>query len=325
MTNKAKLILFSVLSALIVIVGIVMVAVFGGFRNASDGNRIEVNYDTVITIAGKEEALEKTCESVLSSRGLKQKNKINSENLDSASIGETGDHTIIYLFSSSTDINTLRQAVTQIKDRVASEYPEADIYVSVHTSQSMMLIEPAWRGAIALAVAAVAAVIYLAIRFGFASAVAGCISSLVAGLLSAAIYAIIPLPVYSYAPLLYAGIGTVFALFVWMLEASKLRKSFKETNGEILSAEEAVKRGLKGARKYALLFMIPIAAAFVLLGALATNATRMFFLPALLPIAFSMLSAMLYAPCIMIPIKEKTDSKKVQKRYVGKQKADAEQ
>ncbi len=324
MKNKAKLTLFSILSAIVVIVGIVMVAVFGGFRVATDGNRLEVCYDTVITISGKEEALENTCESVISSRGLKFNGKNNAEILETQSLGDTGDRVIIYTFSKSVELNQLQAAATQISERVTSEYPDADIYVSVKASEATPINTAAWRGAIALAVAAVAASVYIGIRYGFASAVSGFIASVVAGLLSAAVFAIIPLPIYSYAPLLYAGIGSVFTLFFWMLLGAKLKVSFKEENG-VLSAEEAVNKGCRKGRKYVLFFAIPIAAAMLLFGLLATNATRMFFLPALVPLLVSLFAAMWFAPSVMIPIKGKTDSLKFNPKYVGKKKADAEQ
>ena len=325
MSNGKKLTLFAVLTALVIVAGIVMYALFG-YHYTSDYKTLEVTYDAIVTISEKEESLESLCENEISKQGLKYSQKQTSVVRDTTSIGETGDKLLTYTFSSKTDETKLTKIAEAIRTSVKSSYADADIYVSVHAGEGTGFYEAAWRGAVALAVAAVVALIYAAIRYGFANAISALIAAASGALLSAAIFAIVPIPVYAYSPLLYAGIAAVVTLVLWFLQSARMRASFKESDSAALTAEEAVKKACRESRKTLLLFVVPVAVVFILLGAVATSGARLFFLPALVALAVSLFAAMLLGPCVLVPLKEKFDRIKVgRKRYVGKKKADAEE
>ena len=324
MSNGKKLTLFALLSAVIIIAGIVMYALMG-FHNTADRKTLEISYDVTVTIADKDDALATACENAISKQGLTYTAKQTSIARDTTSAGRTGDTLLSYTFANSVDTATIEKAAAAIRETLASEYAEAEIYVSVHSGQEAHFYEAAWRAAVALAVVAVVALIYAAIRYGFANAITACIVAACGALMSAALFAIIPIPVYAYSPALYAGFGAVVSLLLWFFQSAKMRLTFKDPTSAALSAEEAIKKACRESRNTMLLIIIPLAVVFVIVGAVAAAGVRMFFLPALLPLAVSAFAAMLLGPAVLVPLKGRFDRMKSNKRYVGKKKAGAEE
>lgn len=321
MTNKKKLTLFAALSVLIIAAGAVLYALFGFQSTTKSVASIEVVYDAIVTINEEEDRLEQVCEDAFSAQGLKIKEKRTSLARDLNSIGETGDRRLVYRFSANSSETSLASAVTAIS---SASFGDAEIYAEYHIEEDVKFYEGVWRGALAIITAAVVALVYLGFRYGAASALSALFAVLDGSLLSAALFAIVRIPVYPYVPVLFAALGGIFTLLLWIAICAKIRALSKDPSSATLSAEEKVKEGCRAARRQVLFLAIGFAAAFVVLGAVAAAGTRLFFLPALLPLAVSLFAAMIFAPCILAPLKDKFDSAKAKrKRYSGKKKESA--
>lgn len=318
-----RLPIFAVISALIVIAGAVLFGLFGFHRISEAVKSVEVSYDAIITISNGEEKLESLCEKAFSDQGLKVKDKSFSVRRESNTLGETGDKLIRYEFSSNASEEALKRAVESIRANAMSEYGEADVYAAVFVAEEGRFYESAWRGAIALAVAAIAALIYLGFRYGVGCALSGLAAVCNSALMTLALFAIFRIPVYAYGPLVFAGIASAMTVLLWIIFCAKLRAQIKDQSFAALTAEEAVLRTTQSSYKEILLFTGISAAVFVVLGAVASAGARLFFLPALIPLAVSLYSSVLLAPAVLVPLKNKFDRMKAsRKRYEGKKKAE---
>lgn len=318
-----KLPLFAALSVLVIIVGIVLYALFGFHYTTANVSSVEIRYDAIVTINEQEDELETFCEDTFSAQGLKVKEKRESLQRDLNSIGETGDKRIVYKFSANTTKDVLSRAASAIQSGAEGRFGDAEIYVTFHIEEDTRFYEAAWRGAIALAVAAIVALVYLGFRYGVACAVSGLCAVCNDALLTLALLAIVRIPVYPYVPLLFAGLAAVFTLILWVTQCAKLRACSKDPSFAALSAEEAVSESCRSSMKRMLALIGSFAGALIVLGAVASAGVRLFFLPALLPLAVSVYSSLLLAPAILIPLKSRIDRMKAtKKRYAGKKKAE---
>lgn len=321
-----KLPLFAVISALLIIAGAVMIGIFGFNRVASTEKVIEVSYDAIVTISKQEEKLEGICESAFSAQGLKVTDKQTSIGRDTSYLGETGDKLITYKFSSNASEAAMNNAVAAIRSQAESQFGEADVYARAYVAENEQFYTAIWRGAVALGVAAIVALVYVAIRYGIDSAIAGLIAVINDTLLAVALLALTRIPVYAYTPVLFAGLAAVFSVILWITQCAKMKANFKDPSYQTLSAGEAVAQSCQSSFKTVLLFVIPFAAVFAIFGAVASAGVRLFFLPALLPLAVSVYSSMLLAPAVYVPLKAKFDRIKASgRRYSGKKKAEAEE
>lgn len=320
------LVLYAVISALLIIAGIVVYALFGFHYASEEYHTIEVGYDALVTIQDKETDLEELCEKSFSAQGLKFKDKQVSTQRDSVSIGETGDKLITYTFDAGADAAKLRSAATAIESGISGAYGDADIYVSVHLNSGIRFYEAAWRGAIALAVAAIVVLVYHGFRYGVASAVAGLCAVVDGALITPAILALTRIPVYGYMPLLFAAMGMVFSLLLWIIQSARMRRDFKDPSFAGLTTMEAVGESCRMNLKLILLTAAVFAVAFIILGAIATAGVRLIMLTALIPLVVGLYSALFMAPAALVPVKGKIDRmKSTRKRYTAKKKADAEE
>lgn len=319
-----KLPLFAVISAVLIIFGAVMVGLFGFNRVSSTERAIEVSYDAIVTISKQEEKLEELCEKTFSGQGLKVTDKQMSVGRDTSYLGETGEKLITYKFSSKTSEEALNRAVETIRTQAESQFGEADVYVRAYVAENAQFYTAIWRGAVALGVAAIVALIYVGIRYGVGNAIAGLAAVVNDTLVTVALLVITRIPVYAYTPVLFAGFAAVFSVILWITQCAKMKANFKDPSYQTLSAAEAVAQSCQSSYKTVLLFVIPFAAVFAIFGAVASAGVRLFFLPALLPLAVSVYSSLLLAPAVFVPLKAKFDRMKASgRRYAGKKKAEA--
>lgn len=316
---------FAVVSAVVIIAGIIL-SILLSFNYISANERtVEVSYDAVISIADKEEDFQKMCETAFRENGVSVRDKQTGAELDSQSLGDTGVKLIVYKFAAGESENALKNAADTILRNAQANYADADVSVSVHNSVDTRFYEASWRGAVALAVAAIVALVYVGIRYGVACALTGLVGVVNDTLFTLGIFVIARIPVYAYAPLLFAGLSAVLSVVFWTLQCFKLRENGKDPSFATLSAKDAVAQSCAGSYKSVLLLAASIAAAFAVIGAVAAAGTRLFFLCALIPLAVSLYSSLLLLPAVLSPIKEKFDRmKSTRKRYSGKQKASAE-
>ncbi len=315
---------WAAVSAVLLAAGIILCALFGYNYVAPETKSIEIGYDAVVQIELKDEALEKLCEDAISGGGLTYCEKTVSPELDMSYVSPTGNVVLTYTFGAETDSAALSSVADKILSGVksSSDFANADIDVSVHTAAGEVFYEAVWRGAVAIAVAAIVALVYVGFRFGVGAAVAGLVACVNDSLLAAFLPALVRLPVYAYMPIMLAGIAAVFSLLLWLVQCMKMRGNFKDPAYTGLSAQEAVGQSVLSSVKFALCFIVPIAVVLVILGAIATSGLRLFMLSALIPLALSVYSSFLLAPAVLVPLKDKIDRYKVRhKRYVGKKKA----
>ena len=320
-----KLPLFLAVSAVILIAGIVLFALFGFNYDAQAGKSFEVTYDAVVTIADGGERVEEACEDTFSSLGISYLKKTEAAPaIDNNTLAETGDHTVTYLFGEDVSSETLAGAKQSVAETLAGAYEGADVYIAVRTVDAPgTFIEPVWRGAVALAVAAVVVLVYIGFRFGWGRMLTGLVLTVHDVLLTLALLAVTRIPVAAASPLLFAAAAAVISLLLWMVQCMKMRETFKDPAFRTMDAEEAVGECCKVSSKTVLYAAAALAVVFIVLGAVAAAGTRAFFLPLLLPLAVSVYSSLVPGPMLYLPMKKLDDRSNAKKgRYVGKKKAE---
>ncbi len=310
------------ISTVIIIAGIIVFALLGFNYDASEYKTVEVNYNAVVTINEKEGELHKICEDAFENNKLSYTKKEITDTLSPNYISKTGEMTLTYTFSKDASDEALNAAVTAIKTQLSQEIYK-DVAVSSHGFASYTFYEAVWRGAIAIAVGAVVALIYIGIRFGVGSALTGLAACVHDVLLTLAVLALTRIPLYAYTPLIFAAIAAVLSLLFWMLQCMKRRENFKDPAYVALSAEEAVAESYKTSYKTGLIAAGVLAVILAVLGAVATAGVRLFMLPAIIPVAVCTYSALVFATSLFVPVKAKFDKiKSKHKRYEGKAKAE---
>ena len=320
-----KLPLFAAISAVILIAGIVLFALFGFSYDAGAGKSFSVTYDAVVTIADGGDRVEEVCEDTFSSLGIRYEKKTEAApDIDNNSLSETGDYTVSYLFSEETSAEKLSEAKETVASALAGEFEGADVYIVVRTQEAAhSFAEPAWRGAVALLVAVIVVLVYIGFRFGWGRALTGLCLTVHDVLLTLALLAITRIPVAFASPLLFAAAAAVISLLLWMVQCMKMRETFKDPAFRTMDAEEAVNECGRSSYKTVLYVAAALAVVFIVLGAAAVAGTRAFFLPLLLPLAVGAYSSLVLGPTLYLSMKKMDDRSNAKKgRYVGKKKAE---
>ena len=320
-----KLPLFAAISAVILIVGIVLFALFGFNVESGAGKSFSVTYDAVVTIADGGERVEEVCENTFDSLGISYESKSETApDLDNSSLAENGDYTVTYVFAEDVSSETLASARDTVESTLTGEFEGASVYVVVHeVAAGASFVEPVWRGAVALIVAAIVVLVYIGFRFGWGRTLTGLVLTVHDVLLTLALLAITRIPVAAFTPLLFAAAAVVISLLIWMVQCMKMRETFKDPAFRTMDAEEAVNECLKTSNKTVLYVVAAVAVVFIVVGAVAAPGVRAFFLPLLLPLAVSTYSSLVLGPMVYLPMKRMDDRSNAKKaRYVGKKKAE---
>lgn len=314
-------------SAVVIAAGIILFALLG-FNFSADrpqSKTFEVKYDTVLVINEKEEDLQKLCEDEFRAQGVSYSAKATVEDVNLSNMVATGDMILRYTFNGDVSSDLLQAAKTKIVSALGGEgYADADTSVSVHSLEKEKFFEADWRGAVAVATGVVVALIYVAVRFGVGSALTGLVACVHDVLATLALIVICRIPVYAYAPLLFGSIAAFLSVILWIVQCMKMRENFKDPSFRTLTAAEAVEESGKTARNTVLGISVSLALLFAVLGGVATAGVRLVLLPALIPVAVSTYSSLVFAPAVHAPIKEKFDRLAAKrKRYdYGKKKAE---
>ncbi len=326
--NKLFALLLAV-SSVIIVAGIILYALLG-FNALADvpaSKTVELRYNALVEIEDKEAALGKLCEDAFKANGLSYTDKTQSKLLDSNNLNEGNESMLVYTFSAGSEAK-VQAAAEAIRTAVAADaaYADADVFVSWHTQTASRFYESAWRGAIALAVGAIVALAYVAIRYGVSCGVAGLVCCAHDALLVPAFFALTRIPVYAAAPLLYAAAAAFVSVVLWLLVCAKIKAKGK--SGEAVTGELCILSASKESRKPMLFVALPFAAVVLLLGAVAVGGSALFVLPMLLSVACPLYSVNVIGPAVALPIRKAFDKKREEKKnrgaYVGKKKAEAE-
>jgi preprotein translocase subunit SecF len=314
-------VLWSVISAVIIIAGIVLYILMG-FNFAADkptSYKFEVTYDTVVTVGeNAEEDLAKACEDAFAANGISYSEK--------QTYDITGGGILEYTFAGTVDSAKLKTVEGKLETEFLKQgvYADADVSVSVHSLEQVVFTEAQWRGAIALAVGAIVALAYIAIRFGLPTAISGLIGAVHSAFLTLAVLVVARVPIYGYAPILFAAIATLLAVLLWTVIGAKMRENFKSPEFNGVSAEEGVSASVSMASKGVLAIAVVIAVAFALLGGLATSGVMAFFLPALIPVLVVTYSSLVFTPAVHAQIKASFDRAAAKRKRYDYKKSESE-
>ena len=237
---------------------------------------------------------------------------------------DTGDFTVRYLFGEDVSDETLAAVKNTVEGVLTSEFEGAEIYIAVRSQAAASTFAgPAWRGAVALAVAAVVVLVYIGFRFGWGRTLTGLCLTVHDVFLTLALFALTRIPMAAAAPLLVAAAAAVISLLLWMVQCMKMRETFKDPAFRTMDAEEAVNECCKSSYKTVLYVAAALAAVFIVVGAVAAPGVRTLFLPLLLPLAVGAYSSLVLGPTLYLPMKKLDDRSNAKKgRYVGKKKAE---
>lgn len=316
-------------SSVIILAGIILCAVLG-FNYAAErpeSKTFEVSYDIFIDIGYDEESnkayvtqLEDACEAAFTANGLSYSDRTTQENPQMA-----GSKKIVYTFSASASDDGLKQAKAAVDKYVATEYADVEniVQVDYHTVENLAFHEADWRGAVALIVAAVLALVYVGVRFGVSSALTGLIACAHDTLFTLALFAILRIPMFAVSPLLLAGVAAVSSMILWLVQCVRMREAFKDPAAVSQDVKETVEESCMSSWKIVLFIAAALASVVVITGLVATASVRLLVLPALLPVAVSVYSSLLLAPAVHAPMRKSFSRFTVtKKRYVGKKKAE---
>ncbi len=339
MSNKRLRLLpvWAAISAVFVIAGIVLMALLG-FNNALDlpeSKTFDVYYNVVVDLSEERKAsLETYCEDAFREENISFAKKQTLEG-QAAPVSQTqgafsptgNDFLLRYTFTADVPDTALAAAMQKVNadieaDDAFAQATAAETFVSFDALTVQPMNEAVWRGAVAVAVAAVVALIYVAIRFGPGCALTGLVACVNDAFLTLAVFAIARIPVYTFAPMLYAAIAAAVSVTLWLIRCMKLRDDAKTPAGA-LSAGECVERAV-GATDKTVLLCAGTLLAVLAVGAACTAATgaAAVFAGALIPVAAGLYSSMLLAPALHVAVKAKFDKlKKRSVRYEGKKKS----
>ncbi len=157
-------------SSVIILAGIILFALLGFNYSAERNARktVEVEYDVVVVTDPTGVAmLKETCEDVFKKTGVSYSDFSQTVKIDANTGSETVGGKLVYTFSANLSDESLAAVKAGIDTRIIERTAEgilpvgADISVSVHELANYHFTDAAWRGAIAVAVGAVVALVYI--------------------------------------------------------------------------------------------------------------------------------------------------------------------
>ena len=278
-TNRVigKPVLLALLSLIVIVAGIVVAAVCGFNRAATtdDAKVLSVNLENII-YEQKLEDVEELCEKTFEKADV---------DYNYAQYGEMqgGNQELVYVFDKDVDLSAVE---TVIETALKAAYPDNFSYVTTHVETVEVSLPTnyiVW-SAVASAIAAVLAFIYVSIRHSLAAGLSLCAAMLFGFGLTFSVFALTRIPVTASFTYLMPFAMLVTAIMA-MCTFSKIKDLAKSEKGKELSAKELTEESV--ATKEILTFAIVVAVALVLVGAIATYTLRINAITALIALVFS--------------------------------------
>lgn len=301
-----KATLMSVLTAVVLVLGLVIALIFGGNHDVTSGSNqaLKVTIDNYAFVNMIDE-VEDICEDTFD--GLKVKYSRAGEMSGS-------DSEIVYVFKADADLTSVKKALetkfdeaTKAGAALEGTFP----IVSVVSEESYGVLPASYIGkaAIACAVFAVLAFVYVSLRYRLAMGVVAAICAIVGGALTAALAVLVRIPLTTSA-IYVVAVAALLSVVNTMFTFNKMRANMKsesaaKSNEELVAQSVATKEiaTLNGA----------IGVALVLVGAIASQPVRWFALLALIGVGVAFLVGWLYAPAIYLPVKKQADKNAAKK------------
>lgn len=305
-STVGKINILSIVCAAIVLVGVVVLAIFGFNREAVSDDvstlTVKVNQYAYSEYA---DDIEDICNDVFDELDLSYEYDMKGE--------MSGDESeIVYVFDKDVDLKDAAAKLDKAFDTMRTE-KGATVGVTYNSEYALDKLpqNALIRTIIAGAAFGVLACLYVTIRQKFTNGLTLLASMFVSAALTCSLILITRLPLTSslvyvlFFNLLFTAAATTFTL-------SKVNAAQKE-NAE-LEAEEIITNNI--ATKQVLLFGSATAIALVLIGVIATSIVRNFALISLISLIAGVFSALFFAPAFYLPVKRYVDKKVAQRsRY----------
>ncbi|MBQ9117620.1 MAG: hypothetical protein IJY11_00255 [Clostridia bacterium] len=277
--------LWTAIVAVIMVVGIVIAAVFG-FNTHVDLQSVKtVTVDYSDIYVEKVEDLEETCENSFDKSDVTPLKK---------TVSVKSNAEIIYYFDVDAD---LTEAVETLKEDIATATSSTLVKVSVHTEEFQQGLSEDYilRAAIAVGVFAVAAFVYVALRYKLSMGITLAASILAAAGMTVALVAIIRIPVaasFAYAVAFAVLVTAVMSIMTF----NRLRDNAKDKDKQKdMTAQEKTVAAVP--TKQILTLAVALTLAVGVLGAIVAVA-RWFAVTAFIGIVASVASAWIFAPAL---------------------------
>jgi hypothetical protein len=316
-----KGILLSIILAVVIALSVVVSAIFGVSYAAtlSDANTLTVTVNKTFYTT-HEDDIKAVCEAEFTKQGISD-----SYNMTSL-IGDNRE--LVYVFSAGEETQkkvnaakTALQATFENKTDVQNgAWKDNIVFITVTSASETLLAN--WpcsyvvRASIAVAVIAVLAFAYTAIRYGLISGAVAGIATFVGGALSMAVILLTRIPVTN-STLYIAAIAAMITAVLTLLTLNKVRTGLQAEENQ--SAQELAINSV--ACKEILSFAVVAGVALVLVGAIATWSTRWFALAALIALIVTTAVAFFYVPAMYVLFKGAADKKALENATYGKQLA----
>ncbi|MBE7067734.1 MAG: hypothetical protein E7381_00375 [Clostridiales bacterium] len=316
-TNKKFLIVVSCVMALIVVASIVFSFVLG-FNYAptlDDRTTLTVTVDDYYFYSNLD-SVKEVCE----------------EAFDGAKVEYTyegvmsGESELLYVFDKDVNVTELEESVRKAVETQMqaggklAEATEISVTSNLESNEPELPFAYGYRAIGAVALFALLAFVYVAIRFKLNMGIATAVNLLVSAFLATSLLLVTRIPVtgstiYAIAvSVLLSAIFTVFTL-------SKLRANLKEDGAAEKTAEDLVVDSI--ATKEITLTAGTLGVALILVGAIATSVTRWFAITSLVCLVASAFVSLFFLPALYLPmlraeLKKSAESSK--SGYIGAKK-----
>lgn len=299
-------------SAAFILAGIILLALLDFNYTSGEALKsksVEVEYGvTTLMNEKKEQDVKDACEKALKDAGVSYTVRV-EEQVEASSFNKVTNKKLVYTLSSKLTEEKLASVKDAVIAATAAFAEDDDFSVYTHSqyAEKGVNYDTYWRGGLAVGVCVFVALVYIGIRFGVGSALTGLTMCANDALLTVSLFAILRIPVYFYSPLLYAAIAALFSVVLWLTQCAKMKENFKTPEYAGLSADEAITRSRLTSWKIAVFLTAGLALAFILAGAIATAGSRLFFLPALIPVVLPLYSSLVFGPALHVHVKAAFD------------------
>ncbi len=315
-TNKKFLIVTSCVTALLTVLAIVLTLVFA-FRYAptvDDRKTLTVTVDDYFFNTNLDEVKD-VCENA-----FEEKYAYCYEGVMS------GESELVYVFDKDAPVATIEKAVreavlSQMKAGGSLEdATQISVTSNLESSEPEIPFSYGYRAVAGVALFAVLAFLYVALRFRLNMGIATAVSILVSAILSTSLVLVTRIAITGSTFYAIAVSVLVTAVFT-LLTLSKLRTKLKEETAENESAEEVIVSSV--ATKEIVIISATLGVALVVIGAIATAVTRWFALTSLVCLVASAFVGLFYLPALYLPMLNKARAKTAgqsKSGYVGAKK-----
>ena len=294
-TNKKFLIVSSCVMALLMVMAVVFTCVFA-FRYAptvNDRKTLTVTIDDYFFKTNLDE-VKSVCEDA-----FEEKYAYCYEGVMS------GESELVYVFDKDAPVGDIENAVRGAVDaqmQAGGKFADAtqiSVTSNLESSEPEIPFSYGYRAILAVALFAVLAFLYIAVRFKLNMGIAGAVSIVLSAILATSLVLVTRIAITGstfYAIAVSVLTTAVFAV----LTLSKLRAKLKEETAENESAEEVVASSV--ATKEIVIISATLGVALVLIGAIATSVTRWFAITSLVCLVASTFVGLFYLPALYLPM-----------------------